>query len=131
MRIQYVGERAKVLMSKDESQIRDYYDSLRDDLSRFGFPVPEERRPISQSGFMLCIWHVPKDSVRLRFYCHNGATLTQGVGCAQEYTKSVSAREPRCADVGEQVHVSTVLPRPLRPAVSIARSSRYMSLAEE
>ncbi|TBU58296.1 hypothetical protein BD310DRAFT_948812 [Dichomitus squalens] len=60
VRVQYVGERARLLLRED--QAADYTKGLIDDLEVFGFPVPHEQKPIEKSGFMLCVWHVDRDS---------------------------------------------------------------------
>ena len=62
VRVQYVGERARLLLRED--QAADYTKGLIDDLEVFGFPMPHEQKPIEKSGFMLCVWHVERDSVR-------------------------------------------------------------------
>ena len=62
VRVQYIGERARLLLREDLAA--DYTKGLIDDLDIFGFPVPHEQKPIEKSGFMLCTWHVERDSVR-------------------------------------------------------------------
>ena len=44
--------------------LKGYTKGLIDDLEYFGFPMPHEQKPIEKSGFMLCVWHVDRDSVR-------------------------------------------------------------------
>ena len=63
VRVQYIGERARLLLREDLAA--DYTKGLIDDLEVFGFPVPHEQKPIEKSGFMLCTWHVERDSVRI------------------------------------------------------------------
>lgn len=62
VRVQYIGERARLLLRED--QAAEYTKGLIDDLEYFGFPMPHEQKPIEKSGFMLCVWHVDRDSVR-------------------------------------------------------------------
>ncbi|PIL27437.1 hypothetical protein GSI_10585 [Ganoderma sinense ZZ0214-1] len=60
VRVQYIGERARLLLREDLAA--EYTKGLIDDLEVFGFPVPHEQKPIEKSGFMLCVWHVERDS---------------------------------------------------------------------
>lgn len=62
VRVQYIGERARLLLRED--QAAEYTKGLIDDLEWLGFPMPHEQKPIEKSGFMLCVWHVDRDSVR-------------------------------------------------------------------
>ncbi len=62
VRVQYIGERARLLLRED--QAAEYTKGLIDDLEHFNFPMPHEQKPIEKSGFMLCVWHVDRDSVR-------------------------------------------------------------------
>ena len=62
VRVQYIGDRARQLLRDD--QAAEYTKGLIDDLEHFGFPMPHEQKPIEKSGFMLCVWHVDRDSVR-------------------------------------------------------------------
>ena len=62
VRVQYVGDRARQLLHDD--QAAEYTKGLIDDLEHFGFPMPHEQKPIEKSGFMLCVWHVERESVR-------------------------------------------------------------------
>ncbi|TFK87192.1 hypothetical protein K466DRAFT_575950 [Polyporus arcularius HHB13444] len=60
VRVQYIGERARLLLRED--QAAEYTKGLIDDLEWLGFPMPHEQKPIEKSGFMLCVWHVDRDS---------------------------------------------------------------------
>ncbi|RPD79213.1 hypothetical protein L226DRAFT_543327 [Lentinus tigrinus ALCF2SS1-7] len=60
VRVQYIGERARLLLRED--QAAEYTRGLIDDLEWLGFPMPHEQKPIEKSGFMLCVWHVDRDS---------------------------------------------------------------------
>ncbi|KAI0708091.1 hypothetical protein C8T65DRAFT_708608 [Cerioporus squamosus] len=60
VRVQYIGERARLLLRED--QAAEYIKGLIDDLEWLGFPMPHEQKPIEKSGFMLCVWHVERDS---------------------------------------------------------------------
>lgn len=62
VRVQYIGDRARLLLRDDLAA--EYTKGLIDDLEYFGFPMPHEQKPIEKSGFMLCVWHVERDSVR-------------------------------------------------------------------
>lgn len=63
VRVQYIGDRARLLLRED--QAAEYTKGLIDDLEWLGFPMPHEQKPIEKSGFMLCVWHVDRDSVRI------------------------------------------------------------------
>ncbi|KAI0635098.1 hypothetical protein C8Q77DRAFT_1054055 [Trametes polyzona] len=60
VRVQYIGDRARMLLRED--QAGEYTKGLIDDLTTFGFPMPHEQKPIEKSGFMLCVYHVDRDS---------------------------------------------------------------------
>ncbi|KAH9849424.1 hypothetical protein C2E23DRAFT_391890 [Lenzites betulinus] len=60
VRVQYIGDRARMLLR--EELAGEYTKGLIDDLSMFGFPMPHEQKPIEKSGFMLCVYHVDRDS---------------------------------------------------------------------
>ncbi|KAI0826687.1 hypothetical protein BC628DRAFT_1419168 [Trametes gibbosa] len=60
VRVQYIGDRARILLR--EELAGEYTKGLIDDLSMFGFPMPHEQKPIEKSGFMLCVYHVDRDS---------------------------------------------------------------------
>ncbi|KAI0777625.1 hypothetical protein BD413DRAFT_467059 [Trametes elegans] len=108
VRVQYIGDRARALLREDLAS--EYTRGLIDDLTYFGFPLPHESKPIEKSGFMLCVYHVDRDSNEHRIVQH-------AFGKAKAEAATLIDRSIRYISLNEDgvMHTTNLSQKPYKP----------------